>query len=360
MELLIHNVRRVRAELAAAGGIRRPLSLEQAELPLLSAFASGRVIARDSWRDPLTVLAVQGGGSEPQRVGAHCHEDAISFMLMHRQERFFVDPGYCCRLLQTQEQARSTAQLGTWRFLAEQPGAGSLQLGQHEAGGDVLRPAARRAYNRIVTQRGGVHVIRCEASELYGAPIRRAERTWIAVMPHVLFIVDRIEAEQAVQVESAFVVNNCDNQLQLKVAAETKLVLRRGGAGMKFFQVHASSGSEPNAGRLSRGWEYAHDRNDPQPTRPGQGAEGSAVILRYTSESFRRSHTIVYAAAMDDTDTVRHWHIIPLSQRHFYVEPPAKSGGYSLELADDDALIVHDRTAGKAHRIDLAGFHPLA
>lgn len=320
-----------------------PLSPERAGLPLLSPFETGSVVARDRWEQPVTVLAVQGG-FEPLRVSSHRHEDQNSFMLTHLQERFFVDPGHCCYRLRTQSVSRAEFSHNTWSFEAEGEDGLTVAIRQHTAGGNALQPTRLFNRRRIARELDGIHVVRADAAELYGGPIRKAERTWIAAMPHTLFIVDRIEADVPIKVRSHFVLNNRDNRLKAKIAAETKLVFRRNAAGMKFFQVSATSGGEVNRNILSQDWGYVHDCYNPLPNRQGQGAEGSASIFRYTSGEFRTEHTIVYAIAMDDTDTIRQWHIRPLTDRHVYVEPPAKKGGYSLKLAEDGEWIVlrHD------------------
>lgn len=173
----------------------------------------------------------------------------------------------------------------------------------------------------------------------------------MAALPHALFIVDRIESDVPVKVRSHFVLNNRDNRLHAKIAAETKLVFRRNAAGMKFFQVSAASDGEICRSSLSLDWGYVHDCASPLPNRPGQGAEGSAAIFRYTSGEYRKEHTMVYAIAMDDTETVRRWHILPLTDRHVYVEPPGKTGGYSLELCADGPWIVRSHADGKSWRI---------
>jgi hypothetical protein len=324
------------------------LNPEQAGIPLLSSFEVGNIVARDRWEQPLTVLAIQGGFKQ-QCITAHRHKDQNSFILAHKQERFFVDPGHCCYRLKTQDFSKSEHSHNTWSFETEDEGGG--MIGQELIQGNIYKPTLQFNHNRIVNELDGIHVVRSDAAELYGEPIRRAERTWIAAMPHTLFIVDRIEADLPVKVHSHFVINNRDNRLKAKVAAETKLVFRRNEAGMKFFQVSAISDGEVNTNKLSLDWGYVHDCYNPLPNQKGQGAEGSASIFRYSSEKYQTQHTIIYAIAMDDTDTVRHWHILPLSDRHFYVEPPEKSGGYSLELVDDEEWIVRNHSNGREYLI---------
>ncbi|THF82131.1 heparinase II/III domain-containing protein [Cohnella fermenti] len=327
-----------------------PLSPERAGLPLLSSFEAGSVIARNRWENPLTLLAVQGG-FEPLRASSHRHEDQNSFILAHLGERFFVDPGHCCYRLNTQRASTATGAHNTWSFEAEGKDGIPVAIRQKPADGNAFKPTSSFGRKRIVREMDGIHVVRSDAAELYEAPITRAERTWIAAMPHVLFMIDVIESEQPVKVRTHFVLNNRDNRLQTNVAAETKLVFRRNGAGMKFFQVSAMSGDEANRNGLSFDWGHVHDCYHPLPNQKGQGAEGSASVFQYTSEAYRKRHTIVYVAAMDDRDTIRSWHIVPLSGRHFHAEPPGGSGGYSLELTDDDGLIVYDYGSDRKYGI---------
>ncbi|MDQ0873658.1 hypothetical protein QFZ77_002317 [Paenibacillus sp. V4I3] len=333
------------------------LTPEQAGIPLLSSFEVGNIIARDRWERPVTVLAIQGG-FKPHHITAHRHEDQNSFILSHRQERFFVDPGHCCYRLRTQDFTKSTTSHNTWSFEAEDKVGNPFVIEQKPVHGNIYKPTSLFNHNRIVKELDGIHVVRSDAAELYGEPIRSAERTWIAAMPHTLFIIDRIQADRPVKVRSHFVINNRDNRLKAKVAAETKLVFRRNEAGMKFFQVSATSDGEINSNRLSLDWGYVHDCYHPLPNQKGQGAEGSASIFRYKSERYQTQHTIIYAIAMDDTETVRHWHILPLSDHHFYVEPPAKTGGYSLQLMENEDLIVKDHSSGREYLISQSDMTP--
>lgn len=237
-------------------------------------------------------------------------------MHSHLQEQFFLH--------------RDDLNQGTWSFEIE------------EAGG-ILNPVpANTKPNRIVLQLDGIQVIRSDAASRYEATILRAERTWIIADTNTYFIIDRIKAESPVKVDSQFALNNTDSRLKVKAAAETKLVLRRNDAGMKFFLVSATSSGEENRGSL---WLDCGDLRYSEP------AEVTTSMFRYTSEWFRTKHTIVYAAARDDTEAVKHWHILPLTNRHFYVEPPAKYGGYSLELTQDEEFVIRNHTDGKNYRI---------
>ncbi|MFC5652859.1 hypothetical protein ACFPYJ_27900 [Paenibacillus solisilvae] len=227
-----------------------------------------------------------------------------------------------------------------WSFETEE--AGGILAPALSNHGDSVTHKQLSQPNRSVMRLDGIEVIRSDAAQRYEQPILKAERTWIMADPNTFFIIDRINADRPVKVHSQFTLNNADSRLSLKVAAETKLVLRRNGAGMKFFLVRAASNGEENRASL---WLDTGD------SRYSEPVEVIAARFGYTSESYRQEHTMVYAAARDDTETVRHWHILPLTDRQFYVEPSAKSGGYSLELAQDEELIIRNHSSGRNYRI---------
>ncbi|MBW7456129.1 hypothetical protein ACFOLF_03485 [Paenibacillus sepulcri] len=245
-------------------------------------------------------------------------------MLPHLQERFFRD-----------EHELNT---GTWSFeAADEDGIRQLPVEEalKKAGAVLpLKPA------RMVTERDGIEVIRSDAAELYGYPIIKAERIWITAMSHTLFIIDRLKAERPVRVVSSFMLNDDDNRMKVKAAAETKLVLRRNAAGMKFFQVSAASGGEASRSSL---WIGDTPYSGP--------VEMNASTFRFTGDSCQTEHIHVYAAARDDTEAVKEWHILPLTDRQFYVEPPAGLTGYSLELGENDELVVRSHPDGNVRTI---------
>jgi hypothetical protein len=328
------------------------VSPEQANLPLLSQFETGTVTARNSWTDPVTVLAVQGGFLQ-HNVSSHRHLDQNSFMLTHKQERFFVDPGHCCYRLHANQVSKLSSSHNTWSFLAQtEDEAATSLIEQKEVYGNIHNANPFFNHSRILRQMDDVQIIRSDCAGVYGAPILKAERTWIAVLPHILFVVDRIESAAPVKVQSHFVVNNRDNRLNVNVAASNKLVFRRGGAGMKFFLLSSQSEEQANPCRLIRDWGYVHDSYHPQPNQQGQGKEGSGLIFRYESEGFRHSHTLVYGMAMDSNEGVRKWHMKVLEDGSYLIEPPSKTGGVSLKLTDEGHWLLHNLDNSRTYRID--------
>ena len=124
---------------------------------------------------------------------------------------------------------------------------------------------------------------------------------FICRLPDVIFIIDRIEADLPVKVVSHFVTNNRENGLDLHIADDYRIVLRRGGAGVKFFTFGDMS--------MSQRWGFVHDYYHPQPNQAGQGKEGSAYIFDYTSSEFAVEHINIHVIVMSDTETIRGWHI---------------------------------------------------
>ena len=310
-----------------------PMAPEQAGLSPAAAFDAGPVVVRDRWREPEVVLEIHGGTAS-LAVSSHRHADLASFQLTCRGERLFVDPGHCCYRLQTQAWSKTTTAHSTWRFFR-----GDDPLEQRIASGSVHQPEEPLARVLQLSRADDATVVVCDAARAYGAPITRAERTWLLVGCHALFVVDRVESAEPVRLESRFVLNNRDNRLRVNEASFDRLVLRRGAAAVKFFTLGAwTPGGTPVALSLGREWGAVHDAYHPQPNQPGQGREGGAVIYHYTSGEARPALIVVYALAMAPEAEIRGWHIRRLEDRRFGIEPPGGAGGVVLDVAEGGDL----------------------
>jgi hypothetical protein len=252
------------------------LSSESAGIPLTSFFETGTIITRDSWKEPKTLLGVQGG-YVTNNVTSHRHEDQNSFMLVHQKERFFVDPGHCCYRLKSQCFAISTQSHNTWSFKVKKEDK-EVTLNQTPVKSNIFMLAEPLNEKLIVKGLEGISVIASDAAKVYGGPVKRAERTWITVFPNILFIVDRIEASEPVKVRTHFVLNNRDNKLKMIRIANNKLIFKRNNTAVKLFQTMSVSDGASNQCDFSLDWGYLHDCYHPQPHQLGQGSEGSAMI----------------------------------------------------------------------------------
>lgn len=274
------------------------LTPADAKLPLGQGFECGTVAVRDDWASPQTTFGAQAGHGK-LKVTSHRHRDENSFVLTHRGERFFADPGHCCYRLAAQTQSVATDSHTTWTFSDDH-----TKIPQQFT-------ANRR---RILQSLDEITVVRSDAAAAYGDPVIRAERTWITAFPHLLLIIDRISARGPIQVRSNFVLNNRDNALRTNVATNTRLVFRRNGVAMKFFQLQSSTPS-----RLARSWGHLHDIYHPQPNQPGQSREGAAQIYVFESTEFATEHTMMYSAVMDTDDRIKSWHVTKSAPGHFAI-----------------------------------------
>ncbi|AFH61220.1 hypothetical protein B2K_10890 [Paenibacillus mucilaginosus K02] len=328
-------------------GAAAPLDPRSAEEPLLAAFETGTVVMRDNWEKPKTVLGMQAGFI-PLRVNSHNHEDQNSFILVHQGERFFADPGHCCYRLASQQASIITQAHNTWSFAPD--GAPEQRIVQERVTGNVYRPAPSKCDRLLVKQLDEVAVIRADAAKLYGDPIRRAERTWVTLLPHIVLIIDRIEAEQPIQVCTHFVMNNRDGALEEETRMPACLEFRRGQAGVKLIH-HAAEAAAPI--QLKPSWGFVHDVYHPLPNQKGQGAEGSANIYTYVTTACKKEHVNVYAILMDDASLLGEWGIEEMGEGELGIHPV----GLEIKLSPDDTLALTRNSTGQRYHITKHGLH---
>ncbi|AEI40386.1 heparinase II/III domain-containing protein [Paenibacillus mucilaginosus] len=328
-------------------GAAAPLDPRSDEEPLLAAFETGTVVMRDNWEKPKTVLGMQAGFI-PLRVNSHNHEDQNSFILVHQGERFFADPGHCCYRLASQQASIITQAHNTWSFATD--GAPEQRIVQERVTGNVYRPAPSKCDRLLVKQLDEVAVIRADAAKLYGDPIRRAERTWVTLLPHIVLIIDRIEAEQPIQVCTHFVMNNRDGALEEDTRMPACLEFRRGQAGVKLIH-HAAEAAAPI--QLKPSWGFVHDVYHPLPNQKGQGAEGSANIYTYVTTACKKEHVNVYAILMDDASLLGEWGIEEMGEGGLAIHPV----GLELKLSPDETLALTRNSTGQRYHITKHGLH---
>lgn len=114
-----------------------PVGPAAAGLDKILSFSCGHILARNSWENTKTVVALQAG-YQAYRVSAHRHKDQNSFQLVIGKERMLIDPGHCCYRLKTQWEAASEFGHNTFSIkkdgiIVEQEGVG-CQTGQSGCG----------------------------------------------------------------------------------------------------------------------------------------------------------------------------------------------------------------------------------
>lgn len=319
-------------------------------LDRLQSFSVGDTIARDAW-DGRTVLAVHGGGDLLACRG-HLHADLNSFVLVHNRERLLADPGHSCYRNQMHALEISTASHSTCTFLAEsgpvttsRPDQAEhlLEQGRKPPGRSLIDgipgPRIDRGARRLIaTSLGPVVAIGSEAAAVYGAPLMRFARFWLMAGTHAVFAIDHIVAERPVQTTWNWVLNNRADGLDLK-PLDDRIVARRGAAGMKLF--HLGGGRTPY---FVHG--CLHEAYHPQPGRLGEGANGSALILRWNEPKPLTERWAVHAIALDGVGPIARWHLKEQAGQDAVLEGPGGRERWALAI---------DRASGRITMREQAG-----
>ncbi len=278
----------------------------------VEVFSCGDVIARDGG----TVLAAKIGGA-PMHAVAHLHGDLNSFILVHNQERLLVDPGHSCYRNLIHGLEISTHTHNTCVFETASGNELKLQEDQHairriEQKNHIRRrlgegfsngpPCDRGAVKLMAERVGNVTVIGSEASALYGEPLREFTRFWVLCGPHVLFVIDRIRADQPLKTSWSWLLNNRDGQLALNPVPPDRLVARRGNAGMKLFHLGAGAIQGPQNA-------FVHDAYHPKPAQTGEGVSGSGLLMRVDDREYRKEVLGVHAICLDTPGRIADWHL---------------------------------------------------
>jgi hypothetical protein len=131
----------------------------------------------------------------------------------------------------------------------------------------------------------------------------------------------------------SWLLNNRDDQLDLKLIHPDRLVARRGYAGMKLFHLGGGTMQEPIHA-------YVHDAYHPRPNQLGEGKPGSGVLMRWTEKTAATARTIVHAIALDDPGTTARWQLdhAPDATRFTLTETVS---GKNYTIAPDSTGVWH-------------------
>ncbi|CAM3539489.1 heparinase II/III family protein [Occultella aeris] len=322
-----------------------PLSPNAAGLDLARSFAEGTAVVRDRWEATQTVLGVHGS-HDPMKVASHRHADQNSFILVHQGERIFVDPGHCCYRLETQRIATLSTSHNTLTFVgADGP------IEQLKSVHSLQYPGARPSIERD----GDVTIVTSDAGAAYPDPIRSVVRTWVTRLPHAVFIIDHVLADEPVQVETHFVLNNRDGALRVDEhdlfrAPEraATLTARRNGAGARLVRAASTDGGADLAQTPLRRWGYVHDYYHPEPNQVGQGREGSASIYTFATDRAATDYLAVHALTLGDADALDHWEVTGSLTEGLVI---SRDGAPYLQLRSAGGPVIADATEQAPARV---------
>lgn len=263
----------------------KPLSPEEAGLPLSIRFDIGHILIRDKWVEPNMALAISAG-YEPLGVSVHRHLDQNSFQLTIGKERMLIDPGHCCYRLHTQQRSKDEISHNTISLRYQDKLVRQREVESEKGRGEAS------VYNRLLvnTQFQDVQVIISDASGLYENPIKKAVRIWIVRVPDMVILCDYVQSEEPVELITRLVVNNRDNQLNMERHSSEFLTLTRKDSALEVHQAYSLADGTIESPTLSFDWSFLHNYYHPLPNQSGQGKEGSALVYLWTSEHEAKEH----------------------------------------------------------------------
>ena len=287
------------------------LSPENCDLSLVNSFSNGNAFIRDAWNGK-TILAINGG-SEPLHGLGHLHGDLNSFILDFKQERLLADPGHSCyrNLIHGLESSSQTHNTCTFLIakealglqedmakaaLLEQKSVFPRRIIKDRKAGDTIIRGDKRL---ICAKMDEVAIVGAEVAQSYGQPIEEFSRFWVLAGSNVLFIVDKIAANQPVTTLWNWVIDNENNQTFWQKEANC-LTIKKNNSGMKLFHGGSGSFAFPVYG-------FLHDAYHPQPNQLGEGRSGSSLVFRFTEKENQKTRIVVHAIALDEANLLEKW-----------------------------------------------------
>ncbi len=159
---------------------------------------------------------------------------------------------------------------------------------------------------------------------------------------NINFMVDRIKATYPICVYSNFCFENANRALTINVADKSKLVVRNGGGGFKFFRML-----------------NVMDGADMLPTGGLSFAESAAsngvdMKMSYYTGLHKKGldHTAVFCICTGDSVNIPYWHMKNLEDGGLLAEPGDKVGSYVLYV-NGDVISVKSIDSGEVLDIDL-------
>lgn len=333
------------------------LTPQAAGVSLSESFSCGDILVRDAWPEHggRTILAVRAAG-EPLRGPGHLHGDLNSFILAHNRERLLLDPGHSCyrNILHDIETSSFTHNTCTFSFEVTDDKSASAEDsldGQFLQQSRILKrhfdpdtgisdPPIRRGGSRLICERrDDITVIASEVADLYGAQLKEFTRFWFLCGSHALFIVDRIAASHPTKITWNWLLNNRDNQLNLKLVQPDRAVARRGSAGVKLFHLGRGLLQQPR-------YAYVHDAYHPLSCQLGEGRSGSGVLLRWIDSHPTTFSVTIHAIAVDDPGAISGWHL-KTAKNTAILEAGGATAGWRLFYEEDASRFEISNTVSK-------------
>ena len=336
-----------------ASQLPEPKSPSEVGLPEVKAFSGGDCFLRDCW-DGHTILAYRMP-AEPRHSIGHLHEDINSLVLSYDGERLLADPGHSCYRNSIRDLDKATSSHNTCSFVLSDGRVLRQKVDNNrrfKIDGDLRHaepPVPCEGERLIIEREGNVSIVGSDAAALYGAPLREFRRHAVLCGSNVVFVVDHIVADEPLQTNWHWQLDNTDNLLEDRRLSDGSLSVSRPCAGMKLKHFGVS-------GRLT-GPVYSciHDAYHPLPAQFCEGRPGSGHAYKFSCEPSRET-TSVTVIVVDERDAIDGWTLLEQEGVHSAVNT-GKGLSWSISV-DDAAAHVRSISDGTStdHKFDFVPF----
>jgi hypothetical protein len=313
-----------------------PITPYKAGISKTSVYDKKTAFVIDNWNNPNMILAVHNEQTQNSEID-NKNNSHNSFYLSYLREEFFTDSERHCHSHIFKKSTEAACKHDTWSFIFENDDP-KKELSQSHEMRESPESDTSLTEEVHISQADNISLIWHDAAKEFGDPIRKAKRMWIVINPDILIITDRIVSRIPLKLSSHFFLNNRDNNMDVHVSTETKLVFRRNPASMKFFQVKSTSEGHDNRCSLMIDPETKH----------------SSIVYKYTSSQYSKEHTYVYIAAMEHIDMIKHRHIKEEQKNIFYIEPTEKNmrnGGVTVDFTNCDLIKIRYHNSNAQYTI---------
>ena len=206
---------------------------------------------------------------------------------------------------------------------------------------DPVQTSPEQFYNTVSLKRDGVffarktageasilcdrawenlRIIAVDAANCYDGSVEKAIRVWICNLPHQMVTVDIVKTTEDTSLCTQFSVNNRDETLNIHEYSQQRLVFRRGGQGLKLFELISLTDGVPVSADLDH-------------------TQAGPVVGYAWEDKPGKEHLRVHTYSMDTSEAIPRWHVRLLENNAIRMEYPGAEDWWDV-LAEPNRITL--------------------